>query len=434
MRRRAIFTRFETIKLITMKKPIAIVLAAGKGTRMKSEVPKVLHKVLGRPIISYILDSLRSAGLEKIITIAGYGSDLVKKAIQGTTVIKQKRLLGSGDAVNSARRILKDYSGEVLIICGDTPLLKSGSIKALMQKHYSSGAVLTLLTTSLKNPTGYGRIIRDGTGKIIKIVEETEASLYEEVIEEVNVGMYCCKSEALFQALSKIAPNNKKKEYFITDIIEIFRNRGLAIESVTAEDPDEIIGINTRKDMAQAAGILKRRVMEELMLSGVTIEDPSSTMIYPGAKIGSDTVIYPNTLIESDVVIGRRCHIGPFARIRPDVIVEDDAEIGNFVELIRAKVGARTKVKHHTYLGDATVGKDVNIGAGTITANYDGKNKNRTVIESGAFIGVGAILIAPVTIGKWSVVGAGCVVPRNHNVKAYSTVVGVPARILKKRG
>jgi bifunctional UDP-N-acetylglucosamine pyrophosphorylase/glucosamine-1-phosphate N-acetyltransferase len=206
---------------------------------------------------------------------------------------------------------------------------------------------------------------------------------------------------------------------------------GHKVESLIMEDPDEMTGINTRMDLAKAGGIMKKRVLEKVMSGGVTIEDPLSTVIYPGAKIGADTVIHSNTVIESDVEIGRKCHIGPFARIRTGVRLGDHVEVGNFVELVRTRVGLRTKIKHHTYLGDAVVGKDVNIGAGTITANYDGKKKNRTTIEDNAFIGVGAILIAPVKIGRHATVGAGCVVPRNHDVRERSTVIGVPARVYK---
>jgi len=301
----------------------------------------------------------------------------------------------------------------------------------LIEKHKNAGSSATLLTARVKDPSGYGRIIRDDDKKILKIVEDLEASLYEEVIDEINVGTYCFKSGDLFDALSGVAPDNKKKEVFLTDVIGILRNKGRAIESVITDDPDEAEGINDRIDLANVARILKERISRELMASGVTIEDPASTTIYPDVRIGRDTVIGPNTLIENDVIIGKRCRIGPFARIRPDVTIGDEAEVGNFVELVRTSIGDGSRVKHHTYLGDTSVGKNVNIGAGTITANYDGKSKNRTIIEDGSFIGVGSILIAPVTIGKGAVVGAGSVVPKRHNVPAGATVIGIPAKIFK---
>jgi len=414
-----------------MKDIIAIVLAAGKGTRMKSDIPKVLHEILGKPMISHILDSLRQAGITGIITVAGYGSELLRYEVKNARIIVQKRFLGSGDAVLACKSGVGKYSGDVLIICGDTPLIRADTIKSLMEKHRSSKASLTILTAELKDPTGYGRIVRRPDGKISKIVEETETRLYEEVINEINVGTYCFNAGDMFDSLAKIKPDNSKKELFLTDTIEILHKSGKTIESVMIKDEGEIIGINTRKDLSRATRILKDRVLEEIMSNGVTIEDPSSTTIYPGVKIGQDTIVHPNTVIESDVEIGKGCRIGPFARIRNKVCLADNVEIGNFVELVRTRIGCGTRVKHHTYLGDTIIGKNVNVGAGTITANYDGKNKNRTIIEDGAFIGVGAILIAPLRIGRLALVGAGSVVPKNHNVPKGATVAGVPARLLK---
>jgi len=415
-----------------MKNTVAIVLAAGKGTRMKSETPKVLHKILGKPIISYVLDALKCAGITDIVTVAGHGSHLLKEVVKGSKVVVQKELLGSGDAVKTARKALAGYSGDVLVICGDTPLIRSATIRSIIETHKSSGASLTILTAKLKNPTGYGRILRDDSGAVLKIVEEENASIYEEAVNEVNVGTYCFKAKDLFEALGEVKPDGKKKEFFLTDTIAILRKDAKPIEAVEVYDAGEMIGINSRRDLAEAAQTMKARILDEIMAGGVTIEDPASTTIYEGVTIGPGSVIRPNTFIESDVEIGRGCRIGPFTRIRPHVRIADNVEVGNFVELVRTKVGSGTKVKHHTYLGDTTVGRHVNIGAGTITANYDGKVKSKTVIEDKAFIGVGAILIAPVRVGKLAVVGAGCVVPKNHDVPKGATVVGVPARLFKK--
>ena len=413
-----------------MKDTVALVLAAGRGTRMKSDTPKVLHSILGKPMIMHLVDSIRRAGVSDIIAVAGYQAALLKAALKGVKVVTQRELLGSGDAASTARGHLVKYSGDVLIAYGDTPLIQDQTIKMLILAHKNSKACATLLTAELKDPRGYGRIVRGEDGGIVKIVEETEANLYEEVIKEINVGLYCFRAKDLFDALAEIRPKNKKKEYFLTDVIAILHKKGRTIKSVSPKDTDEIVGVNTRSCLAEANHLLRQRVAEELMAEGVTIEDPASTIIYPDVKIGRETIIHPNTIIENDVEIGADCHIGPFARIREKVYIEDRAEIGNFVELVRTKVGSGTRIKQHSYIGDAIVGKDVNVGAGTITANYDGKNKNRTTIEDGAFIGVGAILIAPVRIGRRAIVGAGCVVPKNHDVPAGATVVGVPARIL----
>jgi len=401
---------------------------------MKSDVPKVLHKILGRPIISYVLDAVGDAGISKTVTVAGFGIDRLKELLgEETKVVIQRKLLGSGDAVKTAKRVLGKHPGDILVICGDTPLIKPRTIKDIIERHKAAGASATLLTVRLKDPAGYGRIIRSNAGKIVKIMEEEDAHSYGEVVNEINVGTYCFKAKDLFEALSGIRPNNRKKEFFLTDVIEILGKKGLPVEAVSAKDASEMIGINTRKDLAVATATVKSRILNELMDAGVTIEDPLSTVIYPGAKIGRDTVIYANTYIESDVEIGASCLIGPFTRLRKGVRIGNRVEVGNFVELVRTEVGDDTKVKHHTYLGDTKLGKSANIGAGVITANYDGKNKNRTIIEDGAFIGVGARLIAPLSIGKGAVVGAGAVVPKNHDVPKGATVLGVPARILKKR-
>jgi len=415
-----------------LKNLVAIILAAGRGTRMKSALPKVMHELLGVPMINYCLDLVRSAGVSRIFTVIGYKKELVKDALKGVEVVVQRQLLGSGDAVNTACRALKGYSGDILVVCGDTPLIEKSAIKELVEKHKASRCGATILTAELKNPGGYGRIVRNQNGVIEKIIEDTEASIFEKVIVEINVGAYCFRAEDLLRSLEEIKSNNRKKEYFLTDVIAVLRKKGVAIESVSVRNAGTIIGINSRRDLAEAAGILKGMVLERLMEKGVTIVDPSTTVIGPDVAIGEDSIIYPNTVIENGVKIGRNCRIGPFARIRPGVELADDVEVGNFVELVRTKVGAKTKIKHHTYLGDTVVGADVNIGAGTITANFDGVDKNTTVIGDRVFIGVGSILIAPLKIGKGACVGAGCVIPKMRHVAPGSTVVGVPARILKR--
>ena len=415
-----------------MKHTVAVILAAGKGTRMKSDVPKVLHEILDRPIIHYVLDAVRGAGVKDIVVVAGYGKKEVKEAVKPAKVVIQKKLLGSGDAVRTARNALKKHSGDILIVCGDTPLVKPQTLRAIIEKHKNLNASVTILTAKIDDPASYGRIVRDNNGRITKITEKIEAGGAEENIDEVNVGTYVFKASDLFDALAEVRPNNKKRELFLTDTIEILCKKGKTIECVILTDAEEMIGINSRIDLAVAIKILKNKTLERLMLEGVTIEDPQSTTIFPGAKIGRDSVIHPDTVIESDVEIGERCHIGPFARLRPGVRLGNDIEVGNFVELVRTRIGNGSKVKHHTYLGDTIVGNKVNVGAGTITANFNGKNKNKTFIGDGSFIGIGARLVAPVKVGKKAIVGAGSVVPKNHNVPDGATVVGVPARVLKK--
>lgn len=416
-----------------MKNIIAIVLAAGKGTRMKSDVPKVLHNILGRPVIGYVLDSLAESGVDNVITVVGHEAGLLKEYLGKRKFVIQKKLLGSADAVLAAAGYIRRHKGDILITYGDVPLVGPDTIGKLVRLHRISGAGMTLLTVRMDDPSGYGRVLRDADGRVRKIAEETEASLSEKDIKEINIGTCCCKASDLMEALSQIRRDNSKKEYFLTDVVEVLIKNGKRVEAMATDDRDIAIGINTRKHLADAALGMRKKILEKFMCSGVTIEDPETTIIYPSVEIGRDTIIRPNTIIESDVIIGGNCRVGPFARIRPGVRLGRNVEIGNFVELVRTTIADNTLVKHHSYLGDADVGRGVNIGAGTITANYDGKNKNKTVIGDGAFLGVGTILIAPVRIGKKSVTGAGAVIPKGHNVPDRATVVGIPAKILIRR-
>ncbi len=401
---------------------------------MKSDTPKVLHTILGKPLISYVTGAVSRASVKDIVVVAGFGSDKVKDLFKGTKVktVVQKKLLGSADAVGAAKKEIRPKC-DVLVVYGDTPLITEETLKKLIEKHRTSAASLTLLTATLKDPSGYGRIIRDTDGRITKIAEDSEVREYKKEIREINVGTCVFASDDLLGALKDIRCENSKREYYLTDAVKILSARGKKVESVAVENIDDMTGINSRVELAAATNVMKKRIMEELMVSGVTIQDPATTTIYPGVLIGKDTVIYPNTIIESDVRIGENCHIGPFARLRGGTRLGDRTEVGNFVELVRTQVAGSTKIKHHTYLGDAKVGRLVNIGAGVITANYDGKNKNKTFIGDGSFIGVGAILIAPVKIGKKALVGAGSVILKGQNVKDGTTVVGVPAKILKRR-
>lgn len=412
---------------------IAIILAAGKSTRMKSDLPKVLHRLCGRPMILYLINLAKNLGIKDIYVVVGHKNELLTDLLKDQAkIVLQKRLLGTADAVNAARQFIEDKDDDVLVLYGDTPLLTDQTLKKLVDIHKRSNNSCTFLTAILKNPTGYGRVVCNDNDKIIKIIEENSASIYEKVIEEVNVGTYCFKSKDLFKGIEKIKPNTQKGEYYLTDIISIFSKENKSLEAVKVLDADEMIGINSRVDLAKAASIINQRNLTRLMNEGVTIIDPNNTYIDEAVTIGQDTIIYPFTIIERDASIGKECSIGPFVRIRGNTVIKDGAIIGNFVEVVRSIIGENSRVKHHTYLGDTVVGKDVNIGAGTIVANFDGKSKNKTYVEDGAFIGSGTVLVAPIRVGKHAVTGAGCVVTKNKDVPDNSVVVGVPARPLKR--
>ncbi|OGX38551.1 MAG: hypothetical protein A3D87_05835 [Omnitrophica WOR_2 bacterium RIFCSPHIGHO2_02_FULL_50_17] len=411
-----------------------IILAAGKGTRMKSDTPKVLHEVCGKSIIEYVLDVARAVGSLKIYVVVGHGSALVKDRLGREAVtIRQPRLLGTADAIRCAQGFLKGYRGDALVLCGDTPLLNKSVVEELIRRHRKSKAVCTFLTAVVPNPQGYGRVIRDENGAVAGIREDKDAAGDQRDITEINVGVYCFQSRALFKALQGVRLNKKKKEFYLTDIISLFYEGGFVIETLRTEDPSEGLGVNTKEDLAVAERILRKRILKRFMEEGVTIQDPSTTYIDAGVRIGKDTCIRPFTFIEQDVRIGSRCKIGPFARLRPGVRIRNDVEIGNFTEVSRTQIGNRTLMKHFSFLGDATVGAGVNIGAGTITANFDGKQKNATTIGNGAFIGSDSILIAPVKIGNKAVVGAGSVVTKGKVVPDGGLAVGVPARIQSRR-
>ena len=414
-----------------MKNVRAIILAAGRGIRMKSDTPKVLHHVHLRPMLEYPVKALESAGVDKTILVLGYKNKEVKKIFTSLESVIQKRLLGSGDAVKITKKLFKKFKGKILVLCGDTPLIMKDTITKILKEHEREKASVTLLTAFVECAYGYGRISRDASGRIIGIIEEKDANRREKEIKEINVGCYCFEKDELFSSLDKLKINAKKKEYYLTDVVEILKMKNKKISSVLCKDSYEALGINSRHDLATAGRIINNKVLQRLMKAGVTIVDPRSTFVDSSAKIGTDTIIYPNTVIDKNVSVGKNCSIGPFARLREGTKLENSVEVGNFVELVRTRVSSGTKIKHLTYLGDADLGKNVNVGAGVITANYDGKNKNKTIIESEAFIGVGAILIAPVKVGRGAIVGAGSVVTKKKNVPRGKTVIGAPARILK---
>jgi bifunctional UDP-N-acetylglucosamine pyrophosphorylase/glucosamine-1-phosphate N-acetyltransferase len=411
----------------------SIILAAGRGTRMKSEVPKVLHKVCGKPVIDYVLDITRNLRSLKTYVVVGHGSQKVKDAVgDGVQFVRQDRLLGTADAVNRCAAYLKGYKGTILVLCGDTPVLSKDIVASLLRQHVRSKASATVLTAHMDNPQGYGRIVRFDQGPIRAIREQKDASDNEVKIKEINAGAYCFNSKEIFEILKKVRLNSGKKEFYLTDVIELLLAQGKKVATFTARDGSAALGVNTREDLAQAQAIIRQRILSKHMLSGVTVIDPLTTFIEAGVIIGRDTVIYPMTIIHSDVRIGKNCSIGPMARLRPGTRISDGVEIGNFTEVSRTTIGPGVFQKHFSFLGDATVGQGANIGAGVVTANFDGVNKNKTSIGPRAFIGSDAILVAPNKIGAGAIVGAGSVVAKGKNIPAGMLAVGVPARVIKK--
>ena len=415
-----------------MKKDIAvIILAAGKGERMKSETPKVLHKICGRPRIGYVLDLVKSLKPRESVAVLGYKHELVRKEITaGVKIAVQGKLIGTADAVKVALKKLESFKGTVLVLYGDTPLLKKDTVDKLIKYHTENNVDATLLTAELVKPDGYGRVLRDKYFSVSSIVEEKDADDFEKDIKEINTGIICFNSASLKNALKKVKANNKKNEYYLTDVIKILYAQGKLVDGIKIGDINEAMGVNSRVELAKANSIMQSRVNEKLMLSGVSIVDPSSTFINYGTKIGQETVIYPFTVIESDVKIGKCCSIGPFVHLREGARISDDVTLGNFLEVVRAKIGKNTFAKHFCYIADTKVGNAVNIGAGAITANFDGFKKHNTIIKDGAFIGSDTIMVAPVNIGRGSKTGAGSVIIKS--VPDKKTAVGVPARILKK--
>jgi len=421
-----------------------VILAAGKGTRMKSSRAKVLHSLAGRPLIEHVLRTVDALKPTRTVLVIGHGADEVRSALAGRSDLDfavQSPQLGTGHALLQAEQPLAGKSGVVLLLYADVPLLEAATLTRLLETHRAARAAATVLTTVVDEPYGYGRIVRDEAGEIVRIVEERDASGDERAIKEINSGIYAFSLEPLFAALHELATDNAQGEYYLTDLVGMYRQRGLRVETVCLDRPDELRGVNTRGDLAEISAILRGRKNRGLMLAGVTLESPATTFVDEEVTVGADTVIGPGAALQGRTTIGAGCRIaanvrltnatvgdavtildhsvivdssiasgasvGPFAHIRPGSEIEADARVGNFVELKKTRLGRHSKASHLAYLGDATIGDDVNIGAGTITCNYDGVNKNRTVIEDGVFIGSDTQLIAPVKIGKGAYVAAG---------------------------
>lgn len=423
-----------------------IILAAGEGTRMKSKRSKVLHEVLGKTLVQYVIDAAKYAGSQKICLVVGYKGDEVKEEIgDAIEYAIQKDRLGTGHAVMQADYFIEE-GGDILILYGDTPLITGETLKNLIEIHRKEKNGVTILSAVVEDSTGYGRIIRDESGNFIKNVEHKDANGEELKVKEINGGMYCFQAKLLKEALKELTNNNVQGEYYLTDTLHIILSKGYKVNAVLAKDSSEILGINSRVQLSEVTQLMKRRINNNYMESGVTIIDSENTYIEPDVQIGEDTIIYPGCMLQGKTVIGKDCiigpnariyntiigedvniessvvleseigsntSVGPFAYIRPNSKIGDHIKIGDFVEVKNSTIGNNTKVSHLTYIGDADVGEKVNFGCGTVVVNYDGKSKYRTTIEDGAFIGCNTNLVSPVTVHKEAFTAAGSTITEN---------------------
>ncbi|MBN2120742.1 MAG: bifunctional N-acetylglucosamine-1-phosphate uridyltransferase/glucosamine-1-phosphate acetyltransferase [Candidatus Omnitrophica bacterium] len=414
----------------------AIVLAAGKGVRMNSSAAKVLHEACGMPVIYYPLRLLTSLGqIKDIIVVLGFKAEQVKKVVLGefgkAKFSYQNKLNGSAKAVEASLKKIKRYSGHILVMCADSSLLEKGVLKKAISFHLSKKNDCTVLTKEVDSPHRLGRILRDQRGSFLKIKEEVDLTGALKGIKEVNTGIYLFKREALIKEIGNIKLNPRKKEYFLTDIIEIFKTKNYKVDAFKIAKESFFFSVNNPRDLIETEKVIRSYLIGMHIDRGVKFIDPQTTFLGPKTLIGKDSVIYPFTFLENDVRIGNCCSVGPFAHIRPGTVIKNNSYIGNFTELVRSKVASFVKLKHVSYLGDTEVEEGVNIGAGTIVANFDGRNKHKTFIKKNAFIGSDSILVAPVKVGKSAFTAAGSVVTKN--VKPKTIVAGVPARRLKER-
>lgn len=443
----------------------AIILAAGKGTRMKSKLYKVLHPVCGKPMVEHIMNRVTEINPEKIVTVVGHGADMVKEQLGDRSLYAlQAEQLGTGHAVIQAKEFLQGKKGTTLVISGDTPLLTSETLNNLFAYHQEKNASVTILTATAENPTGYGRIIRDNLGIVEKIVEQKDATTNEALVKEINTGTYCFDNELLFDALENLNTDNAQGEYYLTDIVEILKTNGKIVAAYQTNDYDESLGVNDRIALSEANRIMQCRINRQHMRNGVTLRDPLTTYIDAGVVIGSDTVIEPGVELKGNTVIGEDClitassqivdseiednvvikasvveesivrtgaDVGPNAHLRPKTEIKMKAHIGNFVEIKNATIGEGTKVGHLTYVGDAILGKNINVGCGVVFVNYDGKNKYQTTVGDNSFIGSAANLVAPLEIQEESLIAAGSTI--TQDVPKHSLAIA-RARQENKKG
>lgn len=441
-----------------------VVLAAGKGTRMRSRLPKVLHTVCGKAMISHVVDAVRAVHAGPLVVVSPPESDALRQCL-GVSVeyVEQADPKGTADALLQAEGLLRDRAAQVMVLCGDAPLILPSTLSRLLERHLATSATVTLLTSDSVPPEGLGRIVRDGSGRVADVVEDVDAGERESAIAEVNAGVYLFQAEWLWPALRELSPS-ATGEYYLTNLIKMAVSAGRLVESIASEEAWEVLGVNTRVQLAQAEQSMRQRILTRWMLAGVTIVDPATTYIEADVTLGQDTTVYPNTTLAGRTRVGERCalgpgsmihdsvigdgckiiasmlegahldssvEVGPFSHLRPGTVIEEDVHIGNYAEVKNSRVGRGTKMGHFSYVGDADIGHDVNIGAGAITCNFDGVNKNRTVIGDNAFIGSDTMLVAPIRVGARSSTGAGAVVTRD--VPPDSLAVGAPARVVQKK-
>ena len=412
----------------------AVILAAGKGTRMGSNQPKVLNSLFNRPLLDYPLETVRRLGVRRPVVVVGWGKEQVLSWLDGKAdSVVQFPQRGTGHAVQVTEKKVSRFPGSLLIWPADMTLVREKTIQDLIREHQNAQSDVTILSSTVSEPAGYGRIVRRA-GQVVDIREEIDANPQEKRICEINTGVYLFRPKLLFQALKKIQPANQKKEYYLTDSARLIAESGGRVQALPLATPAEAQGINSQADLARAFAILNQETIRNLQAQGVTILAPGQTFIAPNVRIGRGSVIYPWTYIEANVRIGSRCQVGPFAKIRSGSVIDDGAVIGSFVEVNRSRIGKKVLAKHLSYLGDAVIGDETNIGAGTITANYDGRRKNLTRIGKKAFVGVDTVFIAPVQMGDRSKTGAGAVLTRGTRVKNGEVYVGVPAHSISKKG
>lgn len=443
----------------------AVILAAGKGTRMKSKQYKVLHPVCGKPMIQHVVDAVEQLNLQKIILVVGHGAENVKEQLgDGYSYVLQKEQLGTGHAVEMTKDELKDKQGLTLLVCGDAPLITKEVLEELIEVHRQSQASVTILSTLLDDPTGYGRIIRNERNEVMKIVEHKDANEEEKRVREINAGIYCFDNQHLMWALARLNNNNTQGEYYITDCVEILKEKGEKVTACLTTDSDVALGVNNRVQLAEVEQKMQRRILEAHLLAGVTIVRPEQTYIEAGVRIGQDTIIYPGALLTGQTQIGEDCTIGPntelhnaqigdrsvikqsvimdstvsedttvgpFAYIRPGSHIGRQCRIGDFVEIKNSTIADGSKVPHLSYVGDADIGQHVNIGCGSITVNYDGQRKHRTVVGDGSFIGCNVNLVAPVEVGKGAYIAAGSTI--TDSVPDESLAIARERQVIKER-